>query len=508
MLADQLYAIVDIEATGGSIGADERIIQIACVLMKNNKVIDRFNSLVNPGKRIPRKIQKLTNITNKEVQKAPYFEEIAPIIQRLLKGAIFVAHNVGFDYHFLSEQLTLHGFSGLAMAAIDTVELSQILYPSLDSFQLEEIAASLDYDLVDAHDALADAEATTYILEKLFERAQSLPLITLEKLVDLAECTTHETALFFINALKEAKKNPTDLAEDLVIVNDIAMQKPKTYEEGASLVEKPTYPESKEEKLNYLKENYQYRPVQAEMMDIIYQYFSKDMSLEKCAIEAPPGIGKTFAYLLATFFIAKEGEPIVISTYTTLLQDQLVDEAIPELEELLGRELNTVLVKSSRHYLSLSVFERWLKEMTGKDPEAYLSMRLLVWLTETKTGDLTEINAGSYLDLKFWQDIRARKNQYADDHWEDYDFYNRIKKANKKAEFIVTNHHFVVNDWQSDRAILKNLEHLVIDEAHHFPDIALEASTIDLKMNQLFTGLEKMGSFANNIGLFKFLNDL
>ncbi len=507
MRADQVYAIVDIEATGGSVGVDERIIQIACVLVENNKIINSFDSLVNPGRSIPRNIQKLTGISNKDVQKAPYFEEIAPVIHRLLEGTIFVAHNVGFDYRFLNEQLAFHHFDRLEIPAIDTVELTQILYPALDSFQLEEIVASLDYDLQDAHDALADAEATVYLLKALFERASELPLVTLEKLAELADCTTHETAHFFEAALENAQENPADLADDLVVVNQLAIRKPTSFTEH-QLIDRLEYPQSKEEKEHYLNQDHSYRAVQAEMMDLIYHYFEEEVSLEKFAVEAPPGIGKTFGYLFPASFVAQAAHPIVISTYTTVLQDQLVDEAIPQLEKMLHREIQTVLLKGSHHYLSLSVFERWLKEITGKNSEAYLSMRILVWLTDTLTGDLGEINAGSHLDLQFWQDIRARKNQYADEHWKAFDFYERIKKASKKAELIITNHHFLVHDWQSDQPILTDLDHLIIDEAHHFPDVAVQATTINLQVDDILEQLGKMGSISNNIGIFRFLNDL
>lgn len=257
-----------------------------------------------------------------------------------------------------------------------------------------------------------------------------------------------------------------------------------------------------------MHQNHSYRSVQAEMMDLIYDYFQADLSLEKFAVEAPPGIGKTLGYLFPASFIAQAEQPIVISTYTTVLQEQLVTESIPQLEQMLQRDIETVLLKSSRHYLSLSVFERWLKEITGKDSEAYLSMRILVWLTDTLTGDLGEINAGSHLDLQFWQDIRVRKNQYADEHWKAFDFYERIKKASKNAELIITNHHFLVNDWQSEQPILTNLEHLIIDEAHHFPDVAVQATTIDLQVDEILEELGKMGSISNNIGIFRFLNDL
>ncbi len=509
MLADQVYAIVDIEATGGSVGADERIIQIACVLIKNNKEINSFETLVNPGRHIPRNIQRLTGISNKEVQKAPYFEEVAPIILRLLKGTIFVAHNVGFDYRFLNEQLDLHKFERLTIPAIDTVELSQIMFPSLDSFQLEEIASSLGYDLADAHDALADAKATVHVLEHLFKRASQLPLITLEKLVELSACTTHDTSLFFVAALEKARMIRADLASDLVVVNDIAIKDPQILEsQGFSLVDEKDYPKTQAEKETYLNQDHHYRKVQAEMMDLIYEYFQTDVSLEKLAIEAPPGIGKTLGYLLPASFIAKEEQPVVISTYTTLLQSQLIEESIPQLEKMLQRKLKKVLVKSSGHYLSLSVFERWLKEINAKDSEAYLSMRILVWLTDTVTGDLGEINAGSHLDLEFWKDIRARKNQYADEHWRPYDFYDRIKKQVKSAELIVTNHHFLVNDWQSEHKLLTNLDYLVVDEAHHFSDVAVQATTIDLGTEELLLALDRMGSIPNNLGIFRFLNDL
>lgn len=508
MQQDQVYAIVDIEATGGSIGADERIIQIAIILMKNNEVITTFDSYVNPGRSIPRNITKLTGIRNKDVRTAPYFEEIAPIVIRLLDDAIFVAHNVGFDYRFLNEQLHLHDFERLDIPAIDTVELTQILYPTLDSYQLEEIASFLGHDLLEAHDALADAEATVHIFEGLFQRAIQLPLVTLEKLVELAECTTHQTYLFFQTAFEHALTLKAPLADDLVIVNQIALRKPKPYIEQPSSASVLTYPATKAEKLTYLNGEHTYREAQAEMMNLVHEYFQTELSLEKLAIEAPPGIGKSIGYLFPATFTARQGQPVVVSTYTTVLQNQLLEKTMVQLEDALHRKINAVLVKSSQHYLSLSVFERWLKETKGIDSEAYLCMRILVWLTDTESGDLTEINAGSHLDLEFWRDIRVTKNQHVDDHWREFEFYERIKEASKLAEIIVTNHHFLVHDWQSDQPILPNLNHLIIDEAHHFPEVALRSSTVDLSSQELFIQLEKMGSLSNETGINKLLSHL
>ncbi len=506
---EQIYAIVDIEATGGSVGTDERVIQFACVLLQNGEIIHTFETLVNPGKRIPKKIQKLTGITNNHVKKAPYFEEIAPMILSLLEEAVFVAHNVGFDYRFLNEQLKAHGFKQAKIPAIDTVELTQILYPTLDSFQLEDIASYLDYSLEDAHDALADAEATVHIFKELFKRATSLPLVTLEKLDYLAVCTTHDTALFFQEALKRARHLLEPLSEDLMIVNQIALQKPeKSMQTVSKTYEAVKYPQTKEEKENYLNQKYSYREVQANMMDLVYHYLKEDLSLEKLAIEAPPGIGKSLGYLFPASFQASEEQPIVISTYTTLLQNQLLEETLPGLEEILQRKISTTLVKSRNHYLSLSIFERWLNNIEAKDSEAYLCMRLLVWLTDTTTGDLSEINAGSHLDLAFWQEIRVTNNQFIDQHWQAYDFYERIKQKVAQSEIIITNHHYLVHDWQAKHSVIPSLERLIVDEAHHFPNVAMKTSTETIHGIEILTQLEKMGSVKDDTGIFQLINHL
>src|SRR5690625_2207598 len=140
---EQIYAIVDIEATGGSIGADERVIQFACVLLKNDEVIHTFETFVNPGRNIPRNIRNLTGISNKDVKTAPYFEEVAPIIIRLLKDSVFVAHNVGFDFRVLNEQLRRDDFDALDSRAIETVGVPHILFPTLRSVHLEDVASGM-----------------------------------------------------------------------------------------------------------------------------------------------------------------------------------------------------------------------------------------------------------------------------------------------------------------------------------------------------------------------------
>ena len=95
-----MYAIVDIETTGGHASANG-ITEIAICIHDGKKVVKRFETLVNPQREIPIYISALTGITNEMVKDAPPFEDVAADIYHLIHGKIFVAHNVNFDFSFV-----------------------------------------------------------------------------------------------------------------------------------------------------------------------------------------------------------------------------------------------------------------------------------------------------------------------------------------------------------------------------------------------------------------------
>ena len=106
----KLYAVVDLETTGGK-ASMEKIIEIAIVLYDGQKIIDTYETLVHPERAIPYNITRLTGITNEMVIDAPKFYEVAKKIVEMTEGAIFVAHNVRFDYQFLREEFGRLGFT-------------------------------------------------------------------------------------------------------------------------------------------------------------------------------------------------------------------------------------------------------------------------------------------------------------------------------------------------------------------------------------------------------------
>src|SRR5438270_7341611 len=127
-----MYAIVDIETTGGY-AANNDITEIAIVLHDGQSIVQRFESLVKPVRNIPYYIQVLTGITNDMVAEAPSFEELAPEIFPLLQGNIFVAHNVNFDYSFLKHHFSTAGYD-LNCVKLCTVRLSKKVFPGLPSY--------------------------------------------------------------------------------------------------------------------------------------------------------------------------------------------------------------------------------------------------------------------------------------------------------------------------------------------------------------------------------------
>lgn len=159
------YAIVDIETTG-SYANGNGITEIAILIHNGQHVIDKFHSLVNPGYPIPYHIQVLTGISEDMVADAPYFSEIAQTIFGLLHKRVFVAHNVNFDYSFVTKALQQAGYTWKA-PKLCTVRLARKIIPNLASYSLGKLCNSLDIPIYDRHRALGDAQATVVLFERL-----------------------------------------------------------------------------------------------------------------------------------------------------------------------------------------------------------------------------------------------------------------------------------------------------------------------------------------------------
>ncbi len=163
-----MYAVVDIETTGGSARL-ERITEIAVYVHDGTRIVEEYSTLVNPERNIPYFITSLTGITNEMVADAPRFFEVARRIVELTDGNVFVAHNARFDYSFIRQEFSMLGYS-FKRPMIDTVALSRKLLPGHKSYSLGNLCKDLGIEINGRHRASGDALATTRLLELLLEK--------------------------------------------------------------------------------------------------------------------------------------------------------------------------------------------------------------------------------------------------------------------------------------------------------------------------------------------------
>ena len=167
-----MYAIVDIETTGGNAGSGS-ITEIAILISDGKSILDSYTTLVNPLQPIPLFIEKLTGISDKMVSNAPTFSAIAKDVHELLQDKIFVAHNVNFDYSFIAHQLNQQGYRFNARK-LCTVRLSRKAFEDLPSYSLGNLCRSLDIQVKNRHRAMGDAEATTELFHRIIQADRGL----------------------------------------------------------------------------------------------------------------------------------------------------------------------------------------------------------------------------------------------------------------------------------------------------------------------------------------------
>ncbi len=163
---DQLYAVIDVETTGNGV-LGNKITEICIVLLQGNKTIDKYTTFVNPEQPIPAFITELTGINDSMVSNAPKFYEIAHKIEELTSGAIFVAHNVAFDYNVIRNEFKEIGKT-YTRKKLCTVKLSKKTTPGLASYSLGKLCKSLDIPLNGRHRAEGDTDATVILLKHIF----------------------------------------------------------------------------------------------------------------------------------------------------------------------------------------------------------------------------------------------------------------------------------------------------------------------------------------------------
>ncbi len=161
------FVFLDIETTGAS-ARFARITEIGALRVENHQVVATYNQLINPEMPIPHFITTMTGISNEMVWDAPTFRGIADDLELFLDGALFVAHNVNFDYSFIKAEYGRFG-NTFGMDRMCSVQLSRKLYPEHRSHRLDKVIERMGIEVQNRHRALDDAEVIWKFVQQEYE---------------------------------------------------------------------------------------------------------------------------------------------------------------------------------------------------------------------------------------------------------------------------------------------------------------------------------------------------
>lgn len=184
------FSVVDVETTGLT-ARHNNIIEIGIIKVSNLKIVDKFQSLINPAKNIPYFITQLTGITDDDVYNAPMFDEIAEELKEFIGDSILTAHNFSFDYSFLKREFENAHSDPLKNLQLCTLKVARRMYPMLKSKSLGSVCYHLKVKNKNAHRALDDAEVTAKILIKMIkELRKSEQVLNVPELINYQHLST------------------------------------------------------------------------------------------------------------------------------------------------------------------------------------------------------------------------------------------------------------------------------------------------------------------------------
>lgn len=454
------FVVVDLETTGHTPKNGDRIIQFAAVVIEERKIVRTFTTYINPETEISPFITELTGINQEMVQTAPVFKDVAGGIVQLFDHACFVAHNVQFDFNFLQEELKLAGIPELHCPVVDTVEMSKILMPTLESYKLTEIAETAGFNHDRPHRADSDAFVTAEWFLTMLDRLDRLPAVTLKELRKLSVHLQSDLYTLIDDAYEKKANNHNNRPDPGIdVYRGIALKKrnKRTSHETAPFCARgQVIQEQLNEKMN--------------RSPLFSRIFSSLQNGELAMIEQDPSLeSKRYSLAAAVLFSLMKNEPVLLAASTIHNQQRLLKKVVPLLKYEDQLPVDVQILKGRNHYLNLWKFEKLLKETPGHYDEVMAKMQILVWLTETDTGDLEEINFSSG-GREFLRRLSAAPDSVSGDGnpWESYDFYTDAVERAQQAQIVVTNHAYLLSDLSNGHRRLGSFNHILIDDAHLF----------------------------------------
>ena len=489
------HVVFDLETNAdGSDPSTHEIIQIGAVLASATGVLDTFETLVRPQRRLSARITELTGLEHGALEHAPHVADALRRFFGWVGDRPMIAHNgLGYDFAVLDAAAGAIGLATPVGPRLDTLELAHIVYPRAGKGMvrgvdgkhpppgrtLDQMAELADLAARDKHDALQDARmARRVMLHLLAELNAPDPARQLQRWV--LGRGRHPWAQFV-----EPQRRPVALdtvvpevpLPDAIVptgrcdINKIV----ESFREGGSLMTPGREP----------------RPAQAEMAELVARTFSKPG--QRRMIEAPTGTGKTLAYLVPAIEAARaSGRVSVVAPHSRVLQDQIL-ATLEDLKSTL-EPFTSVVLKGRHNYISLKALQAELDSLADKldaglpDDGSALALAILCgWVAQTPSGDWADLRTGA-IERRVYDLRRLRWRLRVDarpgpahDRVDELDFYRRALERLKTAHVAVLNHALLAAGPMPEAGELN----LLVDEAHNLEDSVTAAASKAIGVNEI-----------------------
>ncbi|MBI4329497.1 MAG: 3'-5' exoribonuclease [Chloroflexi bacterium] len=512
-LADA-YVSLDLETTGVD-PASDAIVEIGAVKFQGSRALDTFSTFVNPDRPLPAFVSLLTGITPDDLRHAPPLASVLPDLARFLGALPIVGHSISFDLAFLQR-------AGIATPgpAYDTRDLSRLLLPSLPEHNLAAVVQALGVTNDHPHRALSDATATMAAFCRLLSILEELQPQSLGTVLSMLQ--RHDTAIgSLVRGAAVARPPQAETAQGpapfLQALRSRLQTRPPTGARRPRLVQEPLDPKTVAAvfhpggPLARALGAFEARTSQVKMAQSVTSAFNTGEGEGATLLaEAGPGTGKTLAYLVpALLFVQANGQPVVVSTSTHSLQEQLLTKDVPDALRALDLEgrIRVASLKGRGNYLCLRRLERALSRPDLSAEEALFLSRLLVWLETTSTGDGGELSLLPP-EEPLWNALTAQNADARDEGAvcpymkEGTCFLARARREAQAADLVITNHALLLADAVHGSSILSHCHHLILDEAHHLDREATEQFGQRVAWREVTDAVRSLGGVGQGLPSF------
>ncbi|MHB9058493.1 MAG: helicase C-terminal domain-containing protein [Bacillota bacterium] len=479
------FVAIDLETTGTDPSVDQ-IIQYGAVRVTGGQVTERFSATVRPSRPVPLQVTRLTGLTRAELESGLAPDEALRAFLGFVGRSPVVGHNIRFDLSFLEAEAARGGQVPANGPAFDSLTLARLVRPGMTNFRLATLLAEAGL-APQEHRAGTDAEAAAELFLDLLGGLSSLDpeLIRLvarllDRVQDPVAGLWRQAAAGFRWPGRASRPVPgagRGLDWPGAGQSGRIRQAEATENDGPPTVLDPAvvaaYLEPGGPMADRL-EGYGRRTGQVELTRKVTEAFNDGRIL---MAEAGTGVGKSLAYLLpAALWAMANGGPVVVSTHTVNLQEQLAGKDLPALAAALPSPLTWCVVKGRAHYLCRRKWEEAREDGASSDGAAFFLARVAVWLALTETGDRGELPL-TPPEEEQWAALRADSETCAGAHCPHHGrdcFVSQARMRVEAAHIAVVNHSLLLADVKLGRTILPRYDELIIDEAHNLEDVATE----------------------------------